>query len=124
MLYALLKQLHVTAVVVSGSLFALRGWWMLIDSPLLQRRWVRSVPHVVDTVLLASALALVALLAQYPFVHSWLTAKVVALVAYIVLGSVALRRGRSKRVRAAALVAALAVFAYIVAVALQHRPLP
>jgi uncharacterized membrane protein SirB2 len=119
--YLALKHLHVTCAVLSGSFFLLRGLWMLTDSPLLQRRWVRVVPHVVDTLLLATALVLVFWSGQYPFVQPWLTAKVLALMAYIVLGTVALKRGRTKGVRTLALVAALAVFAYIVAVALTRQ---
>lgn len=121
-MYVALKHLHLTAVVLSFTLFVLRGVWMLIDSPRLRRPWVRVVPHVIDTVLLASALGLVAILHQYPFVHGWLTAKVAALVVYIVLGSIALKRRSSKPVRAAAWIAALAVFGYIVSVALSRSP--
>lgn len=119
--YLAIKHLHITFAVLSGSFFALRGLWMLLDSPLLQQRWVRVVPHVVDTLLLTSALALVLWSGQYPFVQTWLTAKVLALVAYIVLGTVALKRGRTKGLRSAALLAALATFAYIVAVALTRQ---
>jgi uncharacterized membrane protein SirB2 len=96
---------------------------MLIDSPWLQQRWVRITPHVIDTVLLASAIGLALILEQYPFVHGWLTAKVLGLIAYIILGSIALKRGRTKPIRAAAWVAALAVFGYIVSVALTRHPL-
>ena len=119
--YLALKHLHITFAVLSGGFFLLRGLWMLLDSPLLQRRWVRIVPHVVDTVLLASALGLVFWSGQYPFVQSWLTAKVLALLAYIVLGTIALKRGKTKGVRTFALLAALATFAYIVAVALTRQ---
>lgn len=119
--YLALKHLHITFAALSGSFFLLRGVWMLLDSPLLQRRWVRIVPHVVDTLLLASALGLVFWSGQYPFVQNWLTAKVLALVAYIVLGTIALKRGKTKGIRTFALLAALATFAYIVAVALTRR---
>jgi uncharacterized membrane protein SirB2 len=119
--YLALKHLHITFAALSGSFFLLRGLWMLLDSPMLQRRWVRVVPHVVDTLLLASALALVFWSGQYPFVQNWLTAKVLALLAYIVLGTIALKRGRTKGVRTFALLAALATFAYIVAVALTRQ---
>jgi uncharacterized membrane protein SirB2 len=122
--YFLLKYAHVTCVVLSYLGFLLRGVWMIRASPLLQQRWVSIVPHVVDTLLLASAVALAALLRQYPFVQPWLTAKVIALVAYIVLGVFALRRGRTRRVRIAAWIAAQAVFFYIVAVAVTRSPLP
>ena len=120
--YFALKSLHLGAVITSFCLFALRGIWMLADSPRLNLRWVRILPHIVDTVLLASALALAWSIAQYPFVDSWLTAKVLALVAYIVLGSLALKRGRSRAARIASFVAALSVFAYIVSVALTRSP--
>ena len=72
--YLALRELHRTAVILSFTLFALRGLWMLADSPQLQRRWVRIVPHLIDTVLLASAIGLTLILQQYPFVNGWLTA--------------------------------------------------
>jgi uncharacterized membrane protein SirB2 len=90
---------------------------------MLQARSVRIAPHVVDTLLLASALWLAALIGQYPFVQGWLTAKVLGLVAYIALGTVALKRARSKPVRAAAFALALLAAAYIVSVALTRDPL-
>ncbi len=121
--YLALKHLHLTAVVLSFALFALRGLWMLTDSPQLQRRWVRIVPHLIDIALLASAIALTLVIQQYPLVNGWLTAKVLGLIVYIILGSIALKRGPSKPIRAAAGVAALAVFGYIVSVALTHSPL-
>ena len=124
MTYLLVKHLHITCAVLSGSFFLLRGVWMLLESDALQRRWVKVVPHVVDTVLLTSALVMVFWSAQYPLVQPWLTAKVLALLAYIVLGTIALKRGQTKATRTAALVAALAVFAYIVLVALSRQVLP
>ena len=119
--YLAIKHIHITFAALSGGFFLLRGLWMLLDSPMLQRRWVRIVPHVVDTLLLTSALVLVFWSGQYPFVQNWLTAKVLALVAYIVLGTIALKRGRTKGMRTFALLAALATFAYIVAVALTRQ---
>ena len=124
MSYVAVKHVHVTAVVISLAFFALRGAWMLADSRLLQARVVRVAPHVVDTVLLASAVWLAVAVGQYPFVHGWITAKVLGLVAYVVLGTIALRRGRSRAVRAAALIGALATAAYIVGVALTKNAAP
>jgi len=118
--YLAIKHIHITFAALSGGFFLLRGLWMLAGSPMLQRRWVKVVPHVVDTLLLTSALVMVFWSGQYPFVQPWLTAKVLALVAYIVLGTVALKRGKTQGTRAFALLAALAVFAYIVAVALTR----
>lgn len=121
MSYLAVKHLHMSSVALSGMLFLLRGFWMMRDSPMLGRRWVKVVPHVVDTVLLASAVTLAVWSSQYPFAQDWLTAKVLALAVYIALGSVALKRGKTKRVRIAAFAAAAAVFLYIVRVALTRQ---
>ena len=122
--YTLLKYLHVSCVVLSGAGFVLRGIWILQGSPMLGRRWVRIAPHMLDTVLLASAIALTLMIGQYPLVHGWLTAKVVGLIAYIVLGTVALKRGRTPGIRLVAFCSALVAFAYIVAVAMTKSVLP
>ena len=121
--YFAIKYLHIVCAALSGSLFLVRGVWMLRDSTMLNRRWVRIAPHIVDSVLLGSALVMVFLSGQYPFVQGWLTAKVLALLAYIVLGTIALKRGKNKTVRVCTFIAALAVFAYIVSVALSKRVL-
>jgi uncharacterized membrane protein SirB2 len=118
--YLVMKHLHVTCVVLSIGGFVARGVLMLADSPRRHAHWLRVVPHVNDTVLLAAALTLTVLTGQYPFVDAWLSAKVFGLIAYIVLGSVALRDGPSKRIRAAAWLSALLVFAYVAAVALNR----
>ena len=118
----ILKAVHVGSALLSITGFVLRGVWMLQGSPLLKARATRILPHVVDTLLLGSAIALALRIAQYPFVHSWLTAKVLALLAYIVLGSIALKYGRSRRVRALSYGLALGVFLYIVAVAIARNP--
>lgn len=124
MIYLALKHLHVTCVVLSGLGFCLRGWWMLRDSPTLQQRLVRVLPHVVDTLLLGSALSMAFLSGQYPFVQGWLTAKLGGLLAYIVLGAMALKRGRTKAIRARYFVLALLAYGYIVSVAMSRNPLP
>ena len=124
MSYVLLKYTHVTAVIASFALFFLRGLWMMAAPEKLAARWVRVVPHVIDTVLLVSAIALAGTTAQYPIVQPWLTAKVLALLVYIVLGTVAIRRGRTRRVRIVAWILALVVFGYIVAVARARVPFP
>lgn len=121
MSYLALKHFHVTCAVLSGSLFLLRGFWMLLESPTLQRRWVRTAPHVIDTLLLTSALIMVFWSGQYPFVQNWLTAKVIALLVYIGLGTIALKRGKTKAIRIAAFIGALLVFTYIVGVALTRQ---
>src|SRR5688572_10490492 len=121
--YSLLKAVHVGCAAASYTLFVVRGVWMIRDSPLLGRRWVRVLPHVNDTLLLAAAIALAWMLRQYPFVHGWLTAKVLGLAAYILLGMMALRPELGKPARIAAWIAAQVVFFYIVAVARTRNPL-
>ena len=108
--------------MLSGVGFALRGAWALAGSPLARARLTRVLPHVVDSCLLLSAIALAWMAGQYPFVHGWLTAKIVGLLAYIGLGMVALKPGRAMAVRAGAFVAALATFSWIVSVALSKNP--
>lgn len=122
--YSLLKQLHLTTIAVTLALFILRGIWMMTAPARLQTRWVRILPHVNDTLLLASGISLAVLLGQYPFVQGWLTAKFFALILYIVLGSYALKRGKTQSLRVTTWIAALLVFAYMVAVALTHSPAP
>jgi uncharacterized membrane protein SirB2 len=118
----LVKWVHVGAATLSIAGFVARGALMLAGSPLLATRFSRVAPHVLDTLLLASAVWLAWRLGAYPFVHGWLTAKLLALLVYIALGSIALKRGRSRRVRVAALAGALATFGYIVSVAVTRDP--
>jgi uncharacterized membrane protein SirB2 len=122
--YTALKYLHVTCVALSGTGFVLRGVWMMQGSPMLARRWVRVLPHVLDTVLLGSAIALAVMIGQYPLTHGWLTAKVLGLIAYIVLGTIALKHGRTRGIRITAFCAALLTFTYVVAVAITKSVVP
>ncbi|WP_415035812.1 SirB2 family protein [Azonexus sp.] len=119
--YLLLKQIHITCVVLSGLGFALRFFWMLRSSPYLQARLTRMIPHLVDSTLFFTALAMVWMSGQYPFVHSWLTAKVLALLLYIILGAMALKRGRTREQRFKFGLLAALTFAYIVGVALSRQ---
>ncbi len=124
MSYSLLKTLHISCAALSFALFFLRGIWSLNGSAIIRQRWVRIIPHLVDTLLLASAIALAWTIGQYPFADAWLSAKVAALLLYIGLGSVALKYTRSKTLRIYTWLAAQLVFAYIVLVAIGHNPLP
>ena len=120
--YAAIKLVHVGAAALSIAGFALRGAWMLRSPQRLSERWVRIVPHVIDTVLLASALWLAWQLGAEG-TRGWLWAKLIALLVYIGLGTIALKRGRTRGVRVAAFAGALATFAYIVTVAIAKSPL-
>jgi uncharacterized membrane protein SirB2 len=121
--YAEIRWVHIHAVIVSIVLFTLRGALMAFEVPWRQHLVLRSLPHAIDTILLTSALMLSTVLQQYPFAQPWLTVKVVALVVYIVLGSIALKRGRTKGIRLAAFFAALATVLFIVSVARLREPL-
>lgn len=124
MSYQVIKYIHLTAVSLSICGFILRGCWMMMESSLLHRKLVRILPHVIDTVLLVSALTMAFKIQQYPFVHSWLTAKVIALLVYILAGMVALSYGKTKTQKIVAFFLAVGSFAYIVMVALTKTPLP
>jgi uncharacterized membrane protein SirB2 len=121
--YTLIKTIHVSSVGVSGLFFFIRGLWMIQAPSLLERRWVRISPHVIDTLLLVSAVLLMLILNEYPVQHDWLTAKIMALLAYIGFGMVAIRHGRDRRVRITAWLIALAIFCYILGVALTRSTL-
>lgn len=122
-MYLILKYAHMIAAAITISGFMWRGYWMLTESENLQHRAAKIAPHIVDTVLLLAGLGLVWLLHLNPLVQPWLLAKFTGLVAYILLGTIAIRRGATKQVRTAALLGAIAVFAYITGVALAKSPL-
>ena len=102
--------------------FIIRTIWMLRESPLLQKRAVKIVPHIVDTLLLLSAIGLVGLIGFGPNA-AWLSAKIAGLIVYIVLGTLALKRGRTKGARAVSGLLAIIVFAFVASVARAHNPL-
>jgi len=121
-LYPFIKQIHVTCAALSISGFLLRGVLMLRASPMLKALWMRVLPHINDTIFLTAAIALAVMSNQLPLFSSWVTAKVVGLLAYIVLGALALKAGRPKSVRVACLISAVAMFGWIVSVALLRHP--
>jgi uncharacterized membrane protein SirB2 len=118
-----LKTIHVTCVLLSFTGFFIRGVWMISDSSKLQLRLVKIAPHIVDTLLLASALILAFQMQLSPLQQPWLMTKIIALLIYIGIGSVALKAGRSKRQKIIAWLLGLVTFTYIVAVALTKSPL-
>jgi uncharacterized membrane protein SirB2 len=122
-MYVWLKILHIVFATISVTGFAARGVLAMRHSPLLQQRWIRVVPHVNDTLLLAAGIALALATGQYPFADDWLTAKLMALVLYVVLGAMALRPVLRPALRVASGLAALTVFAYMVSVAITKSPI-
>lgn len=122
--YGVLLVIHVSTVFISIAGFLVRGVWMMRSSSLQQQRWVRVVPHVNDTLLLVSAIALVVITSQYPGPTAWLNAKIAALVVFILLGIIALNRGKTMRVRVSAWVLAIVVYTYMVLVAFSRSAFP
>ena len=121
--YVVVKLVHQTAVTLSISGFFIRGAASLSGAQWVNSRAAKTLPHLVDSVLLLSALALAWMLRLTPGNAPWLLAKIVGLVVYVGLGVVALRPGRPLKVRAAAWGAALATVGWIVSVAVTKSPL-
>ncbi len=121
--YLTLRQAHIGFALLSVSLFVMRGCLMLARSPHVHSAWLRYPSYLIDTMLLTLALMLMSVIHQYPFGTGWLTMKVALLVVYVLLGSIALQRGRTQGIRAAAFIAALLTVAFLYSVARAHHPL-
>ena len=120
MSYLAIKHLHMTAAVLSIVFFMTRAYWSVTGSNKLQLRFVRIAPHVIDTVLLVCGITLAAMIgANQP----WILAKIVGVLLYIGVGTVAIKRGKSPKARAIAALIAIAIFFYIVGIAMRHHPL-
>ena len=117
------KYIHVTFVVLTLMFFFIRGIWMIRDSALQKKKWVRVLAPSIDTLLLVSAIVQAINISQYPFVDNWLTAKILALIVYIALGMIALSYGKTKNIRITAWLASLLCFTYIVSVAFTRNPM-
>jgi uncharacterized membrane protein SirB2 len=120
--YPLLRTVHITAVILSGTLFTVRGLLAIGGSSIARHRVARRLSYGIDATLLAAAIALCALTAQYPLADAWLTAKVTLLVAYILLGWQALHGAHDRKRRLMFFAAALCVFGFMVGIARTHRP--
>lgn len=120
--YSTLKVIHVSAVTLSFAGFFARGLGMLAGAGWIGHRAAKTLPHIVDTVLIVSALWLAWLLKLTPANAPWIAAKIIGLLVYIALGMVALRFGHSRSVRGSAWVAAMLTFVYIVSVAITKDP--
>lgn len=122
--YLEIRNVHIAAVALSGGLFFIRA----LAGNLFNAAWTMNAPvrylsYTIDTILLTAALMLMTVVQQFPFVNSWLTVKVALLIVYIVLGSYALKRAKTRPARLAFSAAALAVFLFIVSVARAHDPM-
>ena len=115
--YSQFKIVHMGLALASVCGFVLRWIWLNSDSALFEQKLTRILPHIIDTLFLASGIWLAVIIRQYPFAHGWLTAKIFGLLAYIILGSLALKKANSQLVRTLAFGTALLSFAWIASVA-------
>ena len=122
-MYMMAKHLHLTAVGLSILFFVFRFIWSQFDATALNKKWVKILPHIIDTVLLARAIWLCVILSQYPFVNAWLTFKVIGVVLYIVFGLFALKKAKTKLSKWGFFVAALVVLMATAMVAVTKQPL-
>lgn len=122
--YLDIKHLHISLVTLSGVLFLIRGILMLKSSRALQMKTLRIAPHIIDTGLLIAGVSLAVMLGLKPSETPWIMAKLIALIVYIGLGTIAIKRGKTYTIRAAAFVAALCTFGYMIAVAITKNPIP
>lgn len=124
-MYMFLKHLHLTTIAISVTLLVLRFIGSMLQASVMQKRWVKIVPHINDTILLLTGVGLIAVTGFYPFTpHSaWLTEKLLGVVIYILLGFVALREGKNKAIRTFALLGALGWIWLIAQMAMTKVPL-
>ena len=121
--YPWLKQIHMGLALLSIAGFVLRWCWRMLQSPLAMTRAARVVPHLVDTVFLATAVMLSSMAGRDSLGAAWFSAKIIGLVLYILLGMMAMRSAPAVRRSLPAFIAAVLVFAWIVTVAITKSPL-
>lgn len=119
-MYLFLKIVHVVCAVATISGFLLRVYWMLVGSHLLQHKVTKIAPHIIDTLFLLAGVAMLFALSMNPFTQAWMLAKFAGLIVYVLLGTIAIKRGPTMQIRAIAAVGAISVFAYIGGVALTR----
>ena len=119
--YLLIKHLHVTAAALSILFFVIRAYWSVTENSMLHKKFIKIAPHVIDTVLLVCAILLSMMLGPAAS-EPWVLTKIILLIAYVGVGTIAIKRGRTPRSRAVAAVIAVAIFLYIVGVAIKHHP--
>lgn len=122
--YMAIKHAHMMFAIISITLFMLRAWLAIPSPARVNNKLLKIAPHVIDTLLLALGIWLAVLTSQIPFGNSpWLTAKVIGLVLYIIVGTIAIKRGKTRHQRLIATLASIAIFAYIYGVAMSKSPL-
>lgn len=117
----MIKTLHITTVTISILLFISRGVWIYVLKKQLAAKWIRILPHINDTILLLTGITLAIQIQQYPFIHHWLTVKIICLLAYIMLGMIAMKWGVNKTKGFIAWLSAIAIFGFMVSVAISKN---
>ncbi len=123
-MYLIAKHSHLTLVLLSVSFLIIRVIAASVNAQWLQQKWAKIAPHIIDTLLLISVIVLMALLQQYPIVNGWLTAKLIALIAYIIFAARAMKANKNAATRFTFLFIALCCIAYMATVAITKNPLP
>jgi uncharacterized membrane protein SirB2 len=121
-MYEITKHLHLTAMVLSLLLFITRFVLTLRQSPALQKKWLKISPHIVDTLWLVSAGVLCVMIDQYPFVDAWVSEKLLALVMYMLMVTIALKLAKTTTIRFVGLLGAISWLAYAGMVAVSKQP--
>lgn len=122
-MYTAVKHIHLTCIALSVLLFVLRFIWTMTQSSMLQKKWVKITPHIVDTFLLLSAATLCVLISQYPFVTPWVTEKLVGLFMYVFMVALALKMARTHFMRVVGFIGALSWIAFTALVAISKQPI-
>lgn len=123
-MYIILKHLHLSCIALSITLFVTRFYWRKQNISMLQKKWVKILPHSIDTILLGSAIGMAIIASINPFEQHWLAAKILALLAYIVAGTFVIKRAQSANAQNISFALALACFAYILMVAISKQVIP
>lgn len=111
-LYSGMKHTHMLLIALSVLFFVVRFFMRMFDSSLLEKKFLKIAPHVIDTFLLLSGIVLCFIIKQYPFVDPWLTEKIFAVFAYVLLAFMAMKSDRNKLFRTFAFLGAIGWVVY------------
>lgn len=124
-MYEGLKHFHLLTIVISATLLSVRYALMMANSKLLDKKFLKVFPHINDTALLLSGIALIFITGFIPFTDAapWLTEKLTCVLAYIALGLFALKLGKNKLLRTFSFFGALGWLAIAGKLAVTKTPI-
>jgi uncharacterized membrane protein SirB2 len=122
-MYTGIKHFHLLLIGLSVGLFLIRFILSEMKSPILQKKWLKILPHLVDTLLIVSAVTLCVLIEQYPFVNAWVTEKLLALLLYVFMVTLALKMARTVFMKYIGLLGAISWVAFAGMVAVSKQPI-